>query len=76
MNSWLMLWSQRATVNGVTSGRWPVTSGVLQGLVTVTGPKGTPRSCVRGGSGWRLGKDFSPEGSGHGTGCPGQGLWH
>lgn len=29
-------------------------------------------SCVRGGSGWVLGKGFSPEGSGYGTGCPGQ----
>lgn len=33
-------------------------------LVTATGPKGTAWSCVRGGSGWGLGKGkgSSPEG--------------
>jgi len=45
--------------------------------VTATGPEGTACSCVRGGSGWVLGKGYSPEtvwalaqapqGSGH---CP------
>lgn len=35
-------------------------------------PLGIALSCVRGGSGWVLGKGSSPEGGGHGTGSPGQ----
>ncbi|KAK4813815.1 hypothetical protein QYF61_026419 [Mycteria americana] len=33
VNNWLKGWAQRAVVNGVTSGRWPVTSGVPRGSI-------------------------------------------
>jgi len=38
----------------------------------VTGAKRMAWSCVRGGSGWGLGKGSAAEGGGRGTGCPGQ----
>jgi len=40
--------------------------------VTVTEPKGMALSCVRGRSGWGLGKGSSLEDGGHGTDCSGQ----
>ena len=43
-----------------------------QQLSTATGPEGMAWSCVRGGSGSGSGKGSALEGSGHGTGCPGQ----
>ena len=33
LSSWLIGWSQRITVNWVTSGWWPVTNEVLQGSI-------------------------------------------
>ena len=53
----------------LTGSRGAVLRSALRGQ---TGPKGTAWSCVRGGSGWGLGKGSSPEDSGHGTGSPGQ----
>ena len=43
--------------------------------MTATGPEGTAWSCVRGEADWVSGKGSSPEGGGHGTGCPGQQAW-
>lgn len=44
---------------------WPAAphgvSNELCSLVTVTGPEGTAWGCVRGGSGWGLGRGSSPE---------------
>ena len=40
--------------------------------VTETGPEAMAWNCIREGSGWMLGKSPSLEGSGHGTGSPGQ----
>jgi len=47
----------------------------LCSLMAAAAPKRTARSCIRVRLGWVLGKGSSPEGSGHGTGCPGQWSW-
>ena len=52
-------------------GKWRG-STELCSLVTVTGLKWMAWSCVKRGVGWELAKGSSPEGGGHGTGCPGQ----
>ena len=40
-------------------------SSELCSLVTVTAPEGMAWSCVRGESGWVVGKNFSPKDSEH-----------